>query len=98
MDIPDWAVWIALGLAVFQALGLVTVVRRLRGADAAARTGARLDLLDTVGGMVLFAGVMLALLVGDRWFWLTLVGAAVIGVGYAVKGVLLLRSRRRPAA
>ncbi|MEU9700136.1 hypothetical protein [Streptomyces sp. NPDC047981] len=94
MDIPDWAVWAALGLAVLQGLSVVTVVRRLRRADPTARTGARLDLLDTVGGLVLFAGVMLSLLVADHWFWLTLVGAAFIAAGYVVKGVLLVRARR----
>ncbi|MFF9016223.1 hypothetical protein ACF09C_25050 [Streptomyces sp. NPDC014870] len=94
MDIPDWAVWAALGLSVLQGLSVATVVRRLRRADPEARTRARLDLLDTVGGLALFAGVMLTLLVADHWFWLTLVGAALIAAAYTVKGVLLLRARR----
>ncbi|MEV7071286.1 hypothetical protein [Streptomyces sp. NPDC093990] len=46
MDIPGWFAWLALALAVLQALGLVPVVHRLRGLDASAQFQARLDLLD----------------------------------------------------
>ncbi|MFD8035511.1 hypothetical protein ACFV3F_43695 [Streptomyces sp. NPDC059717] len=58
MDIPGWFVWIALGLAVMQALGLVLVVRRLRGSDSSVRFKARLDLLDAVGSMLLFGDLV----------------------------------------
>ncbi|MGW0170263.1 hypothetical protein ACWDWT_34580 [Streptomyces sp. NPDC003343] len=68
MDIPGWFVWIALGLAVMQALGLVPVVRRLRGSDSSVRFKARLDLLDAVGSMLLFGGLVLSPAVAESWF------------------------------
>ncbi|MCT4356285.1 hypothetical protein M5362_24450 [Streptomyces sp. Je 1-79] len=96
MDIPDWFVWIALGLAVLQALALVPVIRRLRGPDPAVRSKARLDLLDTVGSMLFLIGLLLSLVVAESWFWLSLAGFALVTAVYAVKGVHLLRARRRP--
>ncbi|MFF8279926.1 hypothetical protein [Streptomyces lateritius] len=98
MDIPDWFVWIALGLAVLQTLALVPVIRRLRGPDPAVRSKARLDLLDTVGSMLLLSGLLLGLVVAESWFWLTPAGFALVTAVYAVKGVHLLRARRRPTA
>ncbi|MET9374797.1 hypothetical protein ABZX98_11690 [Streptomyces sp. NPDC002992] len=98
MDIPDWFVWIALGLAVLQALSLVPVIRRLRGPDPAVRSKARLDLLDAVGNMLLLGGLTLGLVVAESWFWLSLAGFALVTAVYAVKGVHLLRARRRPTA
>lgn len=94
VDIPDWFVWIALGLAVLQALALVPVIRRLRQPDSAVRSKARLDLLDTVGSLLLFGGLLLSLAVAESWFWLTLVGFALMTVVYAVKGVHMLRARK----
>ncbi|WP_225801888.1 hypothetical protein [Streptomyces sp. NK15101] len=96
MDIPDRFVWIALGLAVLQALALVPVVRRLRGADPAVRSKARLDLLDTVGGMLFLSGLLLSLVVAESWFWLSLAGFVLVAAVHAVKGVHLLRARRHP--
>lgn len=96
VDIPDWFVWIALGLAVLQALALVPVIRRLRGPDPAVRSKARLDLLDTVGSMLFLIGLLLSLVVAESWFWLSLAGFALVTAVYAVKGVHLLRARRRP--
>ncbi|MFD3943134.1 hypothetical protein [Streptomyces sp. NPDC058579] len=96
MDIPDWLVWIALGLAALQALALVPHVRRLRGPDPAVRSKARLDLVESVGNLLLFGGMMLALLVADRWLWLGLAGIVLMGAVFAVKGLHLLRARRRP--
>jgi hypothetical protein len=32
------------------------------------------------------------------WFWLTIAGFALMAAGYAVKGALWLRARRRPTA
>lgn len=96
MDIPDWFVWITLGLAVLQALALVPIVRRLREPDAAVRFKARLDLLDAGSSLLLFGGLLLSLVVAESWFWLSLVGFALLTVVYAVKGVHLLRARRRP--
>jgi hypothetical protein len=97
VDIPGWFVWIALGLAVLQALGLVPVIRRLRGSDSAVRFKARLDLLDAVGSLLLFGGVMLSLMVAASWFWLTFAGFALMAAVYAVKGVNRLRARRPTA-
>ncbi|MEU9665286.1 hypothetical protein AB0J81_03895 [Streptomyces bobili] len=98
MDIPGWFVWIALALFLLQVVGLDAVIHRLRGSDAALRAEARLDLLDVVGSMLLFSGMMLALLVAESWAWLSLPGFALMSVFYAVKGVRWLRARRHPAA
>ncbi|MFG2642601.1 hypothetical protein ACGFYP_16730 [Streptomyces sp. NPDC048370] len=98
MDIPDWLVWIALGLTALQALALVPTVRRLRGPDPAVRSKARLDLVESVGNMLLFVGLMLSLVVADHWLWLGLAGIALMAAVYVVKGVHLLRARRRPTA
>ncbi|MDN3293391.1 hypothetical protein QWM81_04905 [Streptomyces ficellus] len=97
MDIPGWFVWIALGLAVLQALGLVPVIRRLRGSDSAVRFKASLDLLDVVGSLLLFGGLLLSLVVAESWFWLTFAGFALMAAVYAMKGVHRLRARRPTA-
>jgi hypothetical protein len=96
VDIPGWFVWIVLGLAVLQALGLVPVIRRLRGSDSSVRSKARLDLLDVVGSLLLFGGLLLSLAVAESWFWLTFAGFALMAAVHAVKGVHWLRARRRP--
>ncbi|MEV5491795.1 hypothetical protein AB0L47_28100 [Streptomyces bobili] len=98
MDIPGWFVWIALALVLLQVLGLVPVIRRLRASDAVLRGKARLDLLDVVGSLLLFGGLMLSLLVAESWFWLALPGIALMTAAYAVKGVHRLRARRHPTA
>ncbi|MFF7532128.1 hypothetical protein ACIP6Q_25415 [Streptomyces bobili] len=98
MDIPGWFAWIALPLFLLQVLGLFTVIDRLRGSDAALRAKARLDLLDVVGSLLLFGGLMLGLLVAESWFWLALPGYALVSVFYGVKGVRRLRARRRSTA
>ncbi|MDX3571338.1 hypothetical protein [Streptomyces sp. ID05-47C] len=98
MDIPVWFAWIALPLFLLQVLGLFTVIDRLRGSDAALRAKARLDLLDVVGAMLLFGGMILALLVAESWAWLSLPGFALMSASYAVKGVRRLRARRRSTA
>lgn len=97
VDIPGWFVWIALGLAVLQALGLVPVIRRLRGSDSAVRFKASLDLLDVVGSLLLFGGLLLSLVVAESWFWLTFAGFALMAAVYAMKGVHRLRARRPTA-
>lgn len=98
MDIPDWSVWIALGLAVLQALALVPVIRRMGGPDPAARSEARLGLLETIGTLLLLGGLLLGLAVTEYWFWLALAGFALMTAVYAAKGLRLLRARRRPTA
>ncbi|MFI1286457.1 hypothetical protein ACH4U5_37840 [Streptomyces sp. NPDC020858] len=98
MDIPDWYVWIALGLAVVQALGLVPIVRRLRGPDSVVRSKARLELLDTVAALLLIGGLLLSLTVAESWFWLAAIGFALMTAVYVVKGVRRLRARRSPAS
>lgn len=98
MDIPDWFVWIFLGLIVLQALGLVPAVRRMRGTDPAARSAAPADLLDIVGALLTSGGLLLSLVVAESWFRLAAIGLALIAAAYALKGVRLLRARRRPAA
>ncbi|MFE6359855.1 hypothetical protein ACFVP3_07595 [Streptomyces sp. NPDC057806] len=98
MDIPGWFVWLFLGLAVLQVLGLVPVIRRLRGSDSAVRFEARLDLLDVVVSLLLFGGMVLSLAVAESWFWLTCAGFALMAAVYAVKGVRWLRTRERHTA
>lgn len=96
VEIPPWYVWIALGLVALQALGLVPVVRRLRGPDLALRSSARLELLETVGSLMLMGGLLLSLTVAESWFWIAAVGFALMAAGYIVKGVRRLRARRHP--
>ncbi|MFD9541988.1 hypothetical protein [Streptomyces sp. NPDC060022] len=98
MDIPDWFKWIFLGLAFLQVLGLVPVISRLRELDSAVRAKARFDLLDSIGSILFLGGAYLSLEASESWFWLALTGFALQGAGYAVKGVHLLRARRRPTA
>ncbi|MEU3077653.1 hypothetical protein [Streptomyces laurentii] len=98
MEISGWYVWIALGLAVFQALGIVLLFRRMRGTDPVVRSQARFDLLEAVGGLLLLGGLSLSLLVAGAWFGLTLAGIVLLAAVYAVKGVRLLRARRRSAS
>ncbi|MCT9003539.1 hypothetical protein [Streptomyces rhizosphaerihabitans] len=98
MNIPGWSVWIVLGLAaLLQALGLVPVIRRLRGSDSAMRFKARLDLLDVIGSLLLFGGLLLGLVVAESWFWLTFAGFALMTAVYVVKGAYWLRARRPTA-
>ncbi|MFI9547961.1 hypothetical protein ACIHAR_29270 [Streptomyces sp. NPDC052016] len=56
----------------------------------------RLNLLDAVGSLLLFGGLLLSLVVAESWFWLAFAGFALMAAVYAVKGVHLLRARRRP--
>ncbi|MER6444075.1 hypothetical protein [Streptomyces venezuelae] len=97
MDIPDWYVWIALGLAVLQALGLVPIVRRLHGPDPALRSQARLELLETAATLLLISGLFLGLTDAATWFWLAATGFAIMTCVYAVKGVRRLPARRLTA-
>ncbi|MEU9402946.1 hypothetical protein [Streptomyces sp. NPDC048242] len=94
MEIPDWFAWMALGLAALQALGLVPIAHRLRGPDPVVRTKARLDLLDTLGNLLALGGLILGIAVAASWFWLGLVGFALMTTAYAVKGVHRLHARR----
>lgn len=96
VNIPDWFVWIALVLAALQVLGLLSAVRRLRGCGPGGRSKARLDVVDSVASLLLFGGLLLTLAVTESWLWLTFVGIALMTAVYAVKGVRLLRARRRP--
>ncbi|MFD5574744.1 hypothetical protein [Streptomyces cadmiisoli] len=98
MEIPDWFVWITLGLAALQALALIPVIRRLRERDSAVRSQAGLDLLDTVASLLLLGGLLLSVAVAASWFWLALAGFVLMTAVYAVKGVYLLRARRRPTS
>ncbi|MEU3605130.1 hypothetical protein AB0E83_06680 [Streptomyces sp. NPDC035033] len=97
MELSAWFVWVNLGGVVLQALGLVSAVRRLRGADPALRSKARFDLLETVGGLVFFGGLLLGLVVAEPWFWVGFAGMAFLSVLYGAKGARRLRARRRSA-
>lgn len=97
VDIPGRPVWIALVLVFLQVLGLVPVIRRLRGSDSALRFKARLDLLDVVASLLIFCGLLLSVVVAASWFWLAFAGLALMAAVYAVKGVHRLRARRRTA-
>ncbi|MFF8271438.1 hypothetical protein ACF059_29225 [Streptomyces sp. NPDC016562] len=98
MDIPAWYIWIAVGLAALQALGLVPVVRRLRGPDLALRSRASLELLETVGSLLLMGGLLLSLTVAEYWFWVAAVGFTLMAAAVTVKGVRWLRARRSPVS
>ncbi|MFF3208971.1 hypothetical protein [Streptomyces sp. NPDC002962] len=98
MDIPDGFNWIFLGLTVLHVLGLVPISRRLRGLDAAVRFKARLDLLDAVGSLLLFGGAFLSAVVAQSWLWISAAGFVLMSVGYGIKGVRWLRTRRRSTA
>ncbi|MEW2139518.1 hypothetical protein AB0892_23535 [Streptomyces sp. NPDC005409] len=98
MDTPAWYIWIAVGLAALQTLGLVPVVRWLRGPDLALRSRARLELLETVGTLLLMGGLLLSLTVAEDWFWVAAVGFALMTAAVTVKGVRWLRARRSPVS
>lgn len=98
VDIPDWFYWICVGLVFLQVLALVPIIRRLRGLDPAVRAEARGDLVDTVGNILLFGGLLLSQQFSSYWGWLALAGFLLMGAGYAWKGVKMLRARRRSAA
>ncbi|MFH9132552.1 hypothetical protein [Streptomyces sp. NPDC017524] len=98
MDIPDWFLWAVLGFAVLQTASLVRIIRRLRESDRAVRSMARLELLDAVSTLMLVTGLVLSLAVAASWFWLLLAGFALMIVVYAVRGLELLRARRRTVA
>lgn len=99
VNILGWLVRIALGLAaLMQLLALAPAIRRLRGSESATRSKARLDLLEIVGSLLLFSGLLLRPVVTGFWYWLALAGFALMTPVYAVKGVHWLRTRRRPTA
>ncbi|MFD3972252.1 hypothetical protein [Streptomyces cyaneofuscatus] len=96
MDIPGWLIWVALALFGVQALGLVPSVRRWRRSGPGERSGARLDLLDMVAGLMLMGGLLLGLTVAGSWFWLMVTGFVLMAGVHAGKGLRLLRARRHP--
>ncbi|MFF5768140.1 hypothetical protein ACWD5B_10145 [Streptomyces tanashiensis] len=93
MDIPDWFIWITLGLAVLQAIGLIPVVRRIGGADPAARSEARQHLLEAVGSLLVFGSLLLSRTVAESWSWIALAGFALMTAVYVAKGARKLRAR-----
>ncbi|MFG2310926.1 hypothetical protein ACGFS9_19955 [Streptomyces sp. NPDC048566] len=94
-DVPHWSVWIMIGVASLQAIALVPISGRLRASDPVVRSSARLDLLDAVGSLLAFGGFGLTLKLAESWFWLGLAGFVLVTTAYGVKGVRLLRARRR---
>ncbi|MGW9441095.1 hypothetical protein [Streptomyces sp. NPDC055607] len=94
MDIPDWFVWVGLGIIILQLLGLVPVTRRMRDPDPAVRSKGRLDLLETIGCLLLFGGLMLSSAVAEPLIWLTPVGFVLMTAAYVVKGIRRLRTHR----
>ena len=62
------------------------------------RIEARLDPLDVAASLLLFGCVLLSLAVAESWFWLTIVGFALVAAVYTVKGVHWVRARRRSTA
>ncbi|MFD8959120.1 hypothetical protein ACFV0W_19770, partial [Streptomyces anulatus] len=97
MDIPNWLLWPALGAWLLQALALVPGIRRLRGPDPAARTKARLNLLDSAASLLVITGLLLSMTAAESWIWLSLTGFMLLALVYAAKGLRLLRARRTPA-
>lgn len=95
--IPGWFVWIMLGGAAMQAIGLVPIGGRLRAPDTVVRSKARLELLDAVGALLFFGGFVLGQVVAASWLWLSIGGFVLMTAGYVVKGVRMLRIRRVPS-
>ncbi|MEU2653824.1 hypothetical protein ABZ615_00710 [Streptomyces sp. NPDC007325] len=95
MDLPVWSVWIVSGMAVLQALALVPVIRRSRDPDPLLRSKARIDLLETAGSLVALTGFLLTFVVAEFWSVLALVGFGLMSAAYVMKGLRLLRVRRR---
>ncbi|MFJ6724426.1 hypothetical protein ACIQPQ_05860 [Streptomyces sp. NPDC091281] len=87
MDIPDWLTWLLAGLLVLQLLGLVPVVGRLRGPDAAERAAARPDLAETAGSVLLFGGGLLSDVLTAAGLVLALAGFTLMSATYAVKAL-----------
>ncbi|MEH0470188.1 hypothetical protein QA943_15210 [Streptomyces sp. B21-097] len=98
MGIPGWFVWIFLVPFLWQVLGFFAVIHRIREADSALRSKARLDLLEVVGSLLLLGGGLLGFVVGESWFWLGLAGFPLLTGFYAAKGVHWFRARRHPTA
>ncbi|MFF1516036.1 hypothetical protein [Streptomyces sp. NPDC058305] len=94
--IPGWFVWIMLGGAALQAIGLVPISGRLRAPDTVVRSKACLELLDAAGALLFFGGFVLGQVLGASWLWLSVGGFVLMTAGYVVKGVRMLRIRRRP--
>lgn len=89
VDIPVAFRWVLLALAVLQLLSLIPILRRMRRAEPARRTEARLDLLDAASGFTLMAGLAL----GNSAVMLC--GLVLMGSAIAAKGARTLRECRR---
>ncbi|MCA1275294.1 hypothetical protein ACIPQH_34700 [Streptomyces rubiginosohelvolus] len=97
MDIPDWLLWPALAAALLEAFAVIRGIRRLRKADPAVRTKARLDLLDNVASLFIVTGLLLGMTAGESWLWLSFTGFTLLTLVYAAKGLRLLRARHTAA-
>ncbi|MCQ9130229.1 hypothetical protein [Streptomyces hilarionis] len=82
----------------WQVIVLFPVIHRLREANSALRFEACLDLLETVGSLLLLGGILLRFLAGESWIWLGLAGFLLLATVYAVKGVHWRGARRHPRA
>lgn len=94
VGIPGWFLWIFLVVFFWQVIAFFPVIHRLREANSALRSKARLDLLEVVGSLLLFGGMLLSSLAGESWTWLGLAGFPLLAAVYVVKGVHWLRARR----
>lgn len=94
VEIPSWFNWIFFDLALLQAFAFVFVICQLRGLDPAMRAKVRFDLLETIGGLLLFSGLILSVKVSGSWYWPAL--PALSSAGYAAKAIQLLRACCRP--
>ncbi|GGS75691.1 hypothetical protein GCM10010222_15960 [Streptomyces tanashiensis] len=88
VEIPTAFRWVLLALAVLQLVSLLTVLRRLRAAEPAQRVDARIDVLDSVSGFLLLAGL------GFAHLPVGVVGLALMGLAILLKGVRFLQARR----
>ncbi|MFJ4343371.1 hypothetical protein [Streptomyces sp. NPDC088915] len=73
------------------------VTRRMRDPDPAVRSKGCLDLMETIGCLLLFIGLMLSFVVVESWFWITPIGFVLVTAAYVVKGIRRLRIRRSAA-
>ncbi|MFE5596714.1 hypothetical protein [Streptomyces sp. NPDC056549] len=88
MDIPAAFRWVLIALAVLQFLSVVSVLRRMRAPETERRVDARIDLLDSVSGFLLLAGL------GFDHLTTGVVGLALMGLALVMKGIRFLQSRR----
>ncbi|MFG2767671.1 hypothetical protein [Streptomyces rubiginosohelvolus] len=97
MEILDWFFWPAFAAVLLEAFAVIRGIRRLRGADPAVRTTARLNFFDRGASFIVITGLLLGMTAGESWLPLSFIGFTLLLLVYVAKGLRLLRARRRAA-